>query len=53
VAWLANTLSQYGITLKAGEFIMSGALTAALPIKPGDYFTATFDRLGPVTAKFE
>jgi 2-keto-4-pentenoate hydratase len=27
VAWLANTLAQYGISLKAGEFIMAGALT--------------------------
>lgn len=52
VAWLANTLAQYGITLKAGEFIMAGALTAALPIKAGDNFTATFDRLGPVSARF-
>lgn len=52
VAWLANTLSQYGITLKAGEFIMAGALTAALAIKAGDKFTATFDRLGPVTVRF-
>lgn len=52
VAWLANTLSEYGIVLKAGEFIMSGALTAALPIKAGDNFTATFDRLGTVTVRF-
>ncbi len=52
VAWLANTLSQYGISLKAGEFIMAGALTAALPVKAGDNFTATFDRLGPVSVRF-
>jgi 2-keto-4-pentenoate hydratase len=52
VAWLANTLAQYGITLKAGEFIMAGALTAALPIKAGDNFTASFDRLGSVSVRF-
>jgi 2-keto-4-pentenoate hydratase len=52
VAWLANTLATYGITLKAGEFIMAGALTAALPIKAGDNFTAFFDRLGTVSARF-
>jgi len=52
VAWLANTLSEYGITLKAGEFIMAGALTAALPIKAGDNFTASFDRLGTVSLRF-
>ncbi len=53
VAWLANTLSEYGIVLKAGEFIMSGALTAALPVKAGDNFTATFDRLGTVSVSFK
>jgi 2-keto-4-pentenoate hydratase len=52
VAWLANTLAQYGISLKAGEFIMAGALTAALSIKAGDNFSASFDRLGAVSVRF-
>jgi 2-oxopent-4-enoate hydratase len=52
VAWLANKLALYGITLKKGEFVMSGGLTKALEVKPGSCFRATFDRLGSVSALF-
>ena len=52
VVWLANKLAQYGISLKAGEIIMSGSLTAACPAAAGDNIQAVFDRLGPVGARF-
>lgn len=52
VAWLANKLSQFGTSLKAGEIILSGALSAANDAKPGDEFTATFDALGEVYVRF-
>jgi 2-keto-4-pentenoate hydratase len=52
VAWLANKLAQYGISLKAGDIIMSGSLTAACPAVAGDAVRATFDRLGVVGARF-
>lgn len=54
VAWLANRLGEYdvGVSLKAGEFIMSGSLTAALPVTAGTSVRATFDRLGSVSARF-
>lgn len=52
VAWLANQLFQYGITLKAGSVVLSGALTAALPAKAGDCFTAAFHGLGSVGIRF-
>lgn len=52
VAWLANKLSEFGISLNAGEIIMSGSLTAAIKVAPGDVIKATFDRLGTVTARF-
>ena len=32
VAWLANKLSAYGIILRKGEVILSGSLTAAVPV---------------------
>lgn len=51
VAWLANTLAPYGVTLEAGRFVMTGALHAAFEAKPGDVVTAEFDRLGPVTVR--
>lgn len=52
VAWLANKMARYGITLRKGEFVMSGGLTKALEVKPGSSFKATFDRLGSVSALF-
>jgi len=48
VAWLANTLHTVGDSLKAGQFVMTGALHAALDITAGQQFRAEFDRLGPV-----
>ena len=35
VAWLANKLSQYNVGLKAGEVILSGALSAAVGNRKG------------------
>ncbi|MFJ7952243.1 2-keto-4-pentenoate hydratase [Lysinibacillus sp. NPDC096418] len=52
VAWLANKLSKYNIGLQAGEFVLAGALTAAVTIEDGDTFTAEFAHLGSVSATF-
>ncbi|WP_227937785.1 2-keto-4-pentenoate hydratase [Alkalihalobacillus deserti] len=52
VAWLANALSRYDISLHAGEVILSGALSKAVPIEDGDTFTAEFDHIGNVSATF-
>lgn len=52
VAWLANKLSEYNVTLKAGEVILSGALSAAIVAEKGDVFTAEFSELGKVTISF-
>lgn len=52
VAWLGNALSAYGIELKAGSIVLAGALTAALPARAGDLFTASFCGLGSVSVKF-
>ncbi|WP_209121387.1 2-keto-4-pentenoate hydratase [Alkalihalobacillus sp. BA299] len=53
VAWLANALAKYDISLKAGEIVLSGALSAAVPIEDGDTFTAEFAHIGSVSASFE
>lgn len=53
VAWLANALGKYDIGLHAGEIILSGALSAAVPIQPGDTFTAEFAHIGSVSASFQ
>jgi 2-keto-4-pentenoate hydratase len=52
VAWLANKLFEFGITLKAGEIILSGALSAAVNAEPGDHFQARFAHLGEVSVGF-
>ncbi|MFC0295939.1 MULTISPECIES: 2-keto-4-pentenoate hydratase [Geobacillus] len=52
VAWLANKLYEYGKELKAGEVILSGALSAAVSAEPGDVFSARFAHLGEVRIQF-
>ena len=52
VAWLANALARYEIPLKAGEVILSGALTKAIDVQAGDTFTASFS-IGEVSARFK
>ncbi|MDR1858446.1 MAG: 2-keto-4-pentenoate hydratase [Treponema sp.] len=52
VAWLANRLWSYGVTLKAGEVILSGAFSAAPAAVKGDKFVAEFSSLGKVEAEF-
>ncbi len=52
VAWLANTLAPFGVTLEAGSFVMTGSLHAAFDVAPGDVVRADFDRLGSVRVRF-
>lgn len=53
VAWLANTLSDFNVTLQAGELVLSGSLAGAPFITAGDTFIAEFDRLGTVSVGFK
>ncbi|MDQ0257112.1 2-keto-4-pentenoate hydratase [Evansella vedderi] len=53
VAWLANALSRYDISLHREEIILSGALSKAVPIQDGDTFIAEFDHIGAVSATFK
>jgi 2-keto-4-pentenoate hydratase len=52
VIWLANALSRYHISLHKGEIILSGALTAAVPVSRGDAFTVKFAHMGEVSVSF-
>ena len=52
LAWLANTLGAFDVTLEPDHFVMTGALHAAFPVEPGDLVRAEFDRLGPLTVTF-
>ena len=51
VAWLVQTLHPLGEYLRAGQFVMTGALHAAVDITAGQNYRAEFDRLGPVSAR--
>ncbi len=52
VAWLANAVGQFGVSLEAGEVIMPGAISAAADVTAGDWVRASFDRLGMVSVRF-
>jgi 2-keto-4-pentenoate hydratase len=46
VAWLVRSLAAEGSGLRAGEVVLSGGLTAAVPVIAGDSVVATIDRIG-------
>ena len=53
LAWLANELSQLGVTLRAGEVVTTGTCHPPLPIQSGDLFEADFGVIGKVSVRFE
>lgn len=50
--WLADELVRAGNPLRAGEFVITGALGPAIPAAPGDIFTAEISGLGQVMTRF-
>lgn len=52
VAWLANTLGQHGVTLDAGDIILSGSLVPLEPAVAGDVFEMELHGVGGCTARF-
>ena len=48
VAWLVRQLAASGEGLTAGQVVLSGGLTAATPVVPGDVVSVSIDRLGTV-----
>lgn len=52
VAWLANTLGTYGVTLDAGDIILSGSLVPLEPAVAGDVFEMELHGVGGCTARF-
>jgi 2-keto-4-pentenoate hydratase len=43
LAWLTGELSRRGRSLRAGDIVITGGLTAAVPIQPGEVVHAEFD----------
>jgi 2-oxopent-4-enoate/cis-2-oxohex-4-enoate hydratase len=52
VAWLANTLSRFGIALGAGEVILSGSPVPLEPVKAGDRMELVLEGVGGASVEF-
>ncbi len=52
VAWLANTLGEFGIEFKAGEVILSGSLVPLIPVVAGDKMHLELDGVGTASCSF-
>lgn len=48
VAWLVRKLASRDQGLEAGQVVLSGSMTEAIAVEPGDVITARLDRLGTV-----
>ena len=53
LAWLANTLSQRGIGLAAGDLVTTGVVTPFHLLEAGDVAEADFGSLGSVSLRFD
>lgn len=52
VAWLANRLGAYGVTLDAGDVVLPGSMIPFAPARSGDRFLADMGALGTVSVTF-
>lgn len=52
VAWLANTLGAYGISLKASEVVLSGSLVPLEPVSAGDFMEVFVGGVGSAKVRF-
>ncbi|MGK9175718.1 fumarylacetoacetate hydrolase family protein [Yokenella regensburgei] len=50
--WLADDLVRTGNPLRAGEFVITGAIGPAVSAKPGDAFDAEITGLGLISTRF-
>ena len=52
VAWLANTFGERGISLDAGDIILSGSLVPLEPVQAGDQMRVEIDGIGSAEVRF-
>lgn len=52
VAWLANTLGEFGIPFLAGEVILSGSLVPLIPVVAGDKMSLEIEGIGGCSCTF-
>jgi 2-oxo-3-hexenedioate decarboxylase len=51
LAWLANKMAEHGESIPAGTVVMTGALTDAISIAPGDVVRVTVAQLGTLSLR--
>jgi 2-oxopent-4-enoate/cis-2-oxohex-4-enoate hydratase len=52
VAWLANTFGAHGVSLRAGDILLSGSLVPLEPVQAGDHMVLTIDGIGGLELRF-
>lgn len=50
--WLADTMNALGTPLRRGDIVLTGALGAMVPVRPGDHVHAALSGLGTVSTRF-
>lgn len=53
VSWLGNRLEAEDDMLREGELVMSGGITAAIDIEPGDVYNVEFANIGSIQVRAE
>lgn len=53
LAWLANELPKFNLSLKAGDYVTTGTAADVYAAQPGDRIMASFGRLGRVELSVE
>ena len=52
VAWLANRLHRYGVSLQAGEVVLAGSFIRPIDVTRGDTIVADYGEFGSVSCHF-
>jgi len=52
VAWLANKVASFGVSLAEGHVVLPGSCTRMIQVRSGDAIHADFDHLGHVAVSF-
>jgi 2-oxopent-4-enoate/cis-2-oxohex-4-enoate hydratase len=52
IAWLANTLGVYGVSLDAGDIVLSGSLVPLEPVSAGDQMMLKIAGIGSASVNF-
>jgi len=52
ISWLANKLAEYGSSIKAGEVVLSGAITKAVSVNQNDWVTGDYGDFGEISIGF-